>query len=255
MKLKRSNILYIMINLGIGRNLRKWLLQGNNVYCPCCERHFSAFWFFGKPMRFNVLCPSCGSLERHRLIWLFLFSREEKLITNGAKLLHIAPEKAFFRKFKREKQVQYFPADKFISGNHYPRGTKEIDILNITYPNDFFDAILCCHVLEHVDNDIQAMKEFYRVLKSGGWAILQVPIDYNRADTFEDSSITAPEEREKYFGQYDHVRLYGRDYPQRLMQAGFKVECVDFCSAFSEEEQKRLALNKNDRIIYLCKKE
>jgi SAM-dependent methyltransferase len=243
------------MNLGIRRNLRKWLLQGNNVYCPCCEKHFAAFWFFGKPLRFNALCPSCGSLERHRLLWLFLFQKETQIITNGTKLLHIAPERIFFKKFKRENNIQYFPADKFMPGHHYPRGTKEMDILQIPYPDDFFDSILCCHVLEHVDNDMQAMKEFYRVLKPEGWAILQAPIDYSRADTFEDSNITDPEDREKYFGQYDHLRLYGRDYPQRLMQTGFKVDCIDFCSTLSKEEQMRLGLDRNDGIIYLCKKE
>ncbi|MDR3129191.1 MAG: methyltransferase domain-containing protein [Tannerellaceae bacterium] len=251
------------MNLGVrrilGKCLLQWLLrgnnvlQGNNVYCPCCEKHFAVFWFFGKPIRFNAMCPSCRSLERHRLLWMFLF-RENRLITNGTKLLHIAPENALFKKFKQEKKIYYFPGDKFMPGNYYPQGTKEIDILNITYPDNFFDAILCCHVLEHVDNDLQAMKEFYRVLKPSGWAILQVPIDYNRADTFEDNSITTPEEREKYFGQHDHLRLYGRDYPQRLMQAGFKVECIDFCNTFSEEEQKLMGFDKNDGIIYLCKK-
>jgi SAM-dependent methyltransferase len=160
----------------------------------------------------------------------------------------------FFKKIRREKQAEYFPGDKFVSGLHYPRGTKNVDILHIMYPDNFFDAILCCHVLEHVDNDMQAMKEFYRVLKPNGWAILQAPIDYGSADTFEDSSITAPEDREKYFGQCDHLRLYGRDYPQRLMQAGFRVECIDFCSTFSAEEQKRLGLDKNDGIIYFCTK-
>lgn len=242
------------MNLGIRRHLRRWLLQGNNVHCPCCGKHFSAFWFFGNPIRFNALCPSCGSLERHRLLWLFLFQRENKLITTGTKLLHIAPERVFFKKFRREKQIQYFPADKFMHSYQCPRGTKNVDILNITYPDNFFDAILCCHVLEHVSNDRQAMKEFYRTLKPNGWAILQVPIDYGSADTFEDSSITAPKDREKYFGQYDHVRLYGRDYPQRLAQAGFKVECIDFGNTFSAEEQKRLGLDKNDRIVYLCRK-
>jgi SAM-dependent methyltransferase len=243
------------MNLGIRRNLRKWLLQGSNVYCPCCGKHFAAFWFFGKPVRFNALCPSCGSLERHRLLWHFLFLREDgDLVKDGMKLLHVAPEKVFLTKFNKWGGVKYFPADKFTPGYRYPRGTEKMDILAIAYPDSFFDAILCCHVLEHVDNDVQAMKELYRVLKPDGWAILQAPIDYGRADTFEDSSITSPEGREKLFGQHDHLRLYGRDYPQRLASAGFRVECVDFCSAFTEGEQKRLGLSKLDGIIYLCKK-
>ncbi|MDR2125463.1 MAG: methyltransferase domain-containing protein [Prevotellaceae bacterium] len=242
------------MNLGIRRKLRKWLLQGSNVYCPCCNKHAATFLPFGKQVRFNALCPFCGSLERHRLLWLFLFSREKKLINNGAKLLHVAPERVFFKKFRREKQIEYFPVDKFTPGHHYPRGTQEMDILNISYQDNFFDSILCSHVLEHVDNDMQAMKELYRVLKPAGWAILQSPIDYSKPDTFEDSSITAPEEREKYFGQYDHVRFYGRDYPQRLMQAGFKVESIDFGNTFSNEEHKQFGLDRNDGIIYFCTK-
>ncbi|MDR0754738.1 MAG: hypothetical protein LBF04_05040 [Prevotellaceae bacterium] len=99
------------MNLGITRNLRKWLLRGNNVYCPCCGKHFSAFWFFGKPIRFNALCPSCGSLERHRLLWLFLFQREDKLITNGTKLLHIAPEECFSKSSDEKNKYNIFPED------------------------------------------------------------------------------------------------------------------------------------------------
>jgi SAM-dependent methyltransferase len=215
------------------------------------------FFPFGKPVRFNAACPNCGSLERHRLIWLFLFGQNNDLLSNlqsEGNLLHIAPERAFWKKFRRDKGIHYFPADKFMPGCRYPSGTKEVDILNITHPDNFFDAILCVHVLEHVTNDIQAMKEFHRVLKPGGWAILQVPIDYTRANTFEDDSITTPEGREQYFGQYDHLRLYGRDYPQRLEQAGFKVECIDFFNTLSEENQKLFALAGNDGIIYLCKK-
>jgi SAM-dependent methyltransferase len=157
--------------------------------------------------------------------------------------------------FKKQKQINYYPGDKFISGLKYPRGTKNIDIMNIAYPDNFFDSILCSHVLEHVPDDMQAMREFYRVLKPGGWAILQVPIDYSKATTFEDSRITTPEEREKYFGQCDHVRLYGCDYPNRLIQAGFKVDNIDFCNTFSKEEQIKFGLDAKDGIIYLCRKE
>jgi hypothetical protein len=148
-----------MINLGIRRNLRKWLLKGDNVYCSCCGKHYAAFWFFGKPVRFNALCPSCGSLERHRLFWNFLFLQENNLIKNGMKLLHIAPEKVLFNRLSTFNGVEYFLVDKFMPGYRYPKETQEIDILNITYPENFFDAILCVHVLEHVTDDIYTSYE------------------------------------------------------------------------------------------------
>jgi SAM-dependent methyltransferase len=247
------------MNLGIRRNLRKWLLRGSNVYCPCCHRNFATFLPFGKPVRLNAACPYCGALERHRLIWLFLFGANSYLLKNAKhgeiKLLHIAPERMFFKQFKRQKEIHYFPADKFMHGYRYPKGTKNIDIQTIFYPDNYFDAILCNHVLEHVPYDRQAINEFYRVLRTGGWAILQVPVDYSKEATYEDSAITNAEEREKHFGQYNHLRLYGRDYPVRLAQAGFKVEGIDFCTTFSEQEKKQYGLDEKDGIIYLCKKE
>jgi SAM-dependent methyltransferase len=208
----------------------------------------------GKPVRFNAICPNCYTVERHRLLWFFLFSRKNNLLTNGMRLLHIAPERVFFKKFKQQKKIFYFPADKFMPRYKYPKGTKNIDICQIDYPDNFFDAILCIHVLEHIYDDKQAMQELYRVLKPDGWAILQVPVDYSKSDTFEDSSIVNPDEREKYFGQYDHLRLYGKDYPQRLEQVGFKVDGIDFGSTFSEQEKQKFGFDNKDRIIYLCTK-
>jgi SAM-dependent methyltransferase len=142
-----------------------------------------------------------------------------------------------------------------MSGYKYPKGTIDIDISQINHPDNMFDALLCCHVLEHVPDDRQAIRELYRVLKPGGWAILQVPIDYGKVVTFEDNRITSPAEREKYFGQNDHLRLYGRDYPQRLEKAGFKVECIDFCNTFTEQEKQKFGLDGKDGIIYFCKKQ
>jgi len=234
--------------------LRKLILKGNNIYCPCCVKQFSTFLPYGNPVRFNVKCPDCYSLERHRLLWLFLFDSSNDLLTSKVKLLHVAPEFTFFRKFRKLTNIQYFPADKFMQGYKYPRGTKNIDISSINFPDNYFDAILCNHVLEHVPDDIQAMKELYRVLKPGGWAILQVPIDCQREITYEDSTITKSEEREKCFGQHDHLRCYGLDYEKRLKQAGYIVDKIDYYSTFSEKDIIKMGLNKGDGIIYFCKK-
>jgi SAM-dependent methyltransferase len=245
-----------MINLGIRKYLRKWLLKGNNVYCPCCNSHWLAFWFFGKPVRFNAMCPNCGALERHRLVWLFIEKNKDKFFykKENINLLHVAPEKIFFNRFKKQNNIDYYPADKFMKGYKYPKGTKDIDIMQINYADNFFDSILCSHVLEHVPNDRQAMRELYRVLKPNGWAILQVPINYNNETTLEDSSITSPEDREKYYGQHDHLRLYGKDYSDRLSEVGFKVECVDFCNTFLSQDKIKYGLDEKDGIIYLCRK-
>lgn len=232
--------------------MRRWILKGNNVYCPCCKQSFATFLPAGKPIRLNASCPFCGTVERHRLIWLFLEQNPEKLLQ--VKLLHIAPEPPFFDSFKNRRDIHYFPADKFMKGHKYPSGTKHVDVMSINYPDNYFNAVICNHVLEHVSNDKQAMKEFFRVLKPGSWAILQVPIAYTNAETFEDSNITTPEDREKYYGQNDHLRLFGRDYPERLREAGFDVDCIDFVNAFSMEDRLRYGLDEKDGIIYLCKK-
>ncbi len=241
------------MNLGIQRFLRKKVLRGSNVHCPCCNSSFSTFLPVGKPVRFNAGCPNCYSFERHRLLWLFLFSQAE-LLKENMKLLHVAPERVFFKKFQTLGNLLYIPADKFMPGYKYPKGTKNMDITAVSYPDNHFDAIICSHVLEHVPNDKRAMQELHRVLHHNGWAILQVPIDYSQAATFEDNSITSPEEREKYFGQHDHLRLYGRDYAQRLQQAGFKVEEIDYYNTFSKTEKEKFGLSANEGIIYFCRK-
>jgi len=242
------------MNIGFRRFLRKLTLQGNNVECPCCGNHFIAFLPAGKPVRFNAMCPNCYALERHRLLWLFLFDMHSELLTKEIKLLHIAPEFIFYKKLRKMQNLHYVPGDKFMPGYNYPRGVKDIDISSLIFFDNYFDAILCNHVLEHVPNDIQAMEEFYRVLKPEGWAILQVPIDYNRETTYEDNTLVTPEEREKHFGQHDHLRLYGRDYEERLRKAGFMVTKIDYGNTFNEKDKIRYGLDKNDTIIYFCKK-
>jgi SAM-dependent methyltransferase len=185
------------------------------------------------------------------MIWLFCQKRN--LFAKKLSLLHVSPEKVFFKKFVHNSEVDYTPIDKFAEGYSYPAGTQNVDITEMPYPDAHVDAILCVHVLEHIPDDHIAMMELYRVLKPNGWAIIQVPLDKNRKETYEDFSITDALEREKAFGQSDHVRWYGLDYKNRLETAGFEVEVVDFVGGFSPEEQFRYGLPHEDDI-YFCQK-
>ena len=127
------------------------------------------------------------------------------------------------------------------------------DICALPFKDNSFDIILCNHVLEHIPNDRKAISELYRVLKPSGWGIFQIPQDLNREVTYEDDSITDKKERAKIFGQYDHVRIYGRDYFDKLSSVGFKVEEVDYTSTLSENDINRDRLAKGEIIPVVYK--
>jgi predicted SAM-dependent methyltransferase len=218
---------------------------GNRFICPCCNGHFRTFLQFGIKSRPNALCPKCGSLERHRLLWLYLKHRTN-LFSENLKVLHFAPEYIFQRTFKTMLNLDYISADL-----DSPIALVKIDITNILYKDNMFDAILCNHVLEHVLDDKKAMRELFRVLKPGGWAIIQVPIWTNRNETFEDQTITSPEQRKRIFGQPDDVRMYGKDYKDRLEKAGFVVKVDDYVKELDAKTIKKYCLME-DEDIYFC---
>lgn len=195
----------------------------------------------------NALAPHSMSLERHRLLWLFL-ERKTTFFTAKAKMLHVAPEYCFISPFRKLKNVDYITGD-LIS----PWADVKMDIQAIPFEDNTFDAIMCNHVLEHVDDDIKAMSEFYRVMKPGGWGIFEVPVDYSNPQTHEDPSINTPELREKHYWQDDHVRLYGLDYADRLRSVGFEVVEDNLLMELKPEERIRYALPPQE-IIYYCKK-
>lgn len=226
--------------------LRGLLYTGNKFVCPCCGGHFSKFLTCGVIPRANAQCPKCGSLERHRLLWLYL-KNKTNLFNEKLKVLHIAPEKIFQKTLKSLPNLDYTSAD--LSADF---AMIKMDITSIQYEDNHFDVILCNHVLEHVMDDQKAMKELLRVLKPGGWAILQVPTDTKLDKTFEDPQIVSPEERERSFGRFDHVRVYGRDYGDRLEQAGFTVKVDDYVRELEDDTMQRYRLASED--IYFCSK-
>lgn len=233
-----------------------WLMKSGNKenHCNICDHGCDHFDDFGSPVRKNVLCPSCHSLERHRLLWMYwqkhtsLFDFSKRL-----KVLHFAPERAFYHRLKEQEHIDYFPCD--LHPEHYAdlKGPEvaKVDMTDIPYDDGAFDVIICNHVLEHIPDDHSAMCELKRVMKRSGWGVFQVPIKYNLEKTYEDFSITSPEGRAKAFGQHDHVRWYGCDYPLKLAQAGFNVNEIDYANSFSVQEIKKYGLPVGE-IIYQC---
>ncbi len=232
--------------LDIGSFFTGLVYSGNKMKCPVCGKTARRFMPYGIVKRPNTLCPHCFSLERHRLMWLYL-ERETDFFATKPKLLHVAPERCFMRQFEKHLGEYYITADL-----DSPLAKVKMDIQNIPFPENEFGVIFCNHVLEHVDDDIQAMREMYRVMKPGGWGIMLVPVNTHREKTYEDPSLTTREERERAFGQWDHLREYGLDYPERLRQAGFEVQVLDYASSFSPEARNEYSLGGD--LLYIVRK-
>ncbi|MEM1259282.1 MAG: methyltransferase domain-containing protein [Bacteroidota bacterium] len=223
-------------------------LRGKTYVDPIDGKGFRKFLPYGyENPRENVLSPSTLSLERHRLLWLFL-KEHTHFFNDDLKVLHFAPEQAFYKRFREQPNLEYVTTDL-----NSPLADVTADICNLPFEDGSFDVILCNHVLEHIPEDQKAMKELFRVLKQGGWGVFQIPQDLNRKKTFEDNSITDKKERAKIFGQYDHVRIYGRDYFDRLRQVGFQVKEIDLTRKLSLEEIEKYRLAKGEIIPYVSK--
>lgn len=220
---------------------------GRRVECPICGRRYRKFLPYGySAPRENALCPSCLALERHRLLWLWLV-RETPFWSTRTRMLHIAPERCFIRRFERHLGDNYITADL-----ESPLAKVKMDIQRIPFADGEFDVVFCNHILEHVPDDLLAMREMHRVLKPGGWGVMMAPVDAARAATYEDSSATTPAARAAAHGQHDHMRIYGADYPERLAQAGFEMECVDYAAQLPPSDRTRYGLT--DEVIYVARK-
>ena len=225
------------------RGIRYW---GWKHTCPCCNGHFRTFVPWGtKPVQ--IACPRCYSVARYRLLYLYLRNKTG-FFRDNLKVLDIAPTHYFQEMCQNLPNIDYFSAD--ISS---PLAMLRMNLTAIALTKNQFDCIICYHVLEHIMDDQKAMAELFRVLKPGGWAILQTPVDHSRDTTYEDPTITDPDERERAFNQCDHVRIYGRDYKDRLERAGFTVTVDDYLEDLGEAAIQRYVL-MSDEKIYLCTK-
>jgi len=214
--------------------------KGRGVECPVCGRRYRKFLPYGYvATRPNALCPHCLALERHRLLWLYL-ARETDLLTAHPRTLHIAPEVCIMRHLK--PHFAHCPERYVTADLESPLAELHFDVQQIPLADDSVDVILCNHLLEHVADDRRALRELRRILKPGGWGILLSPVDPTYARTYEDDSITDPDARTRIFGQYDHRRIYGADYADRLREAGFDAADIDYAAALTEEERTRYAL-------------
>ncbi|MDC0916519.1 class I SAM-dependent methyltransferase [Flavobacteriaceae bacterium] len=219
------------------RPLIKWYFKGHRFTDPIDGSSYRRFLPYGyQKIRENALCPGTLSLERHRLLWLYL-ERETSFLTDSIKVLHVAPEQVFYQKFRSFSHWDYTTTDLYS-----PLADVKADLRKLPFEDHAYDLILCNHVLEHIPDHLQALSELYRVLKKGGTLIAQVPLDLNREKTFEDPTITDPQERSRIFGQYDHVRIYGKDFSDFLNQTGFSSQCIPYTEQLTKKEIDTYAL-------------
>lgn len=260
-RMKSIHIVYLIdkILIRISRKLRRFyfghiypvIVNSHIVQCPVCKWHGEYFLDYncglGNIYK-NAECPKCFPHPRHRLIYLLLRRiLHNQSVSKRIHVLHIAPEKSIELALKSVKNIQYLSIDLD------PRRAMQVENLEkLTLPSNTYDIILCLCVLEHVADDSSAVKELRRVLHKHGLCIIDTPVDTSRDSTLEDPTVVSPTDRTLMFGQDDHVRKYGRDFPQRLQKLGFKVE--KFTSEKIVPNSKVSHFGLPDYPIYVCTK-
>lgn len=240
--MKISHFIYAKLLFSLPVACRRWLFQGTAHHCPICQSQLTRYLVLHRA--YHLWCPVCRSLQRHRLVWLFLQQHTPLFSSQPIHMLHVAPEPGMAERFQSLTNVTY------LSGDLYdPQAMVKLDVTDLQFPDQTFDMIYCSHVLEHVPDDHQALREFVRVLRPGGWAVILVPITVK--ETVEDLSITDPRERERLFGQHDHVRRYGLDFESRLQAAGFETRPFTADTLATPTERHTFGLPEAE-TIYLC---
>lgn len=225
--------------------VREALPGGKSRWCPLCGEYARRFNDYGTPPRPEALCPSCGALERHRLI-SFFFERETDLFDHRPKrMLHFAPERCL------AKRLESTPALDYVTVDLHRSAKVTADITDLPFEDDSFDVVYCSHVLEHVVDDKKAMRELRRVLRPHGWSVLVVPITSDRI--IEDPNVTDPAERLRLYGQEDHVRRYGPDFQDRLEECGFKVRCYVASDFLDDRAISQSAVRRDERFHHCTK--
>ena len=250
---------------GLWQIFQSYFYYGKTYQCPFCKSNLRKLLpggynlpvikekqIIGAGRRNNCICPRCYSTDRDRLIYLYL-TNFTRIFTDKNKMLHVAPSGSLKALLQKITTLDYQEGIKYHEGFYYSKDISIIDIRKLDFEDNSYDIIFCNHVLEHVPEDHLAMTELYRILKPGGWAILQVPISKVLDKTYEDPTITGKKEREKHFGQFDHVRIYGSDYPKRLEVAGFKVEEILPVKDWEIDGIEKYAINQEE-TLYIAHK-
>ncbi|MFP4002364.1 MAG: methyltransferase domain-containing protein [Alphaproteobacteria bacterium] len=238
---------------------RRIAFFGTGQTCPLCRSRVRGYRSHGgvSPVaeevrvagamrRENDRCPVCHGVDRTRMTMLYL-DKAYGPVLGTLRILHVAPEWGLYKYLRRQGVKHYTPCDLDLFRYRHIRNIRKVNCTSLPFEDESFDLVLCSHVLEHIPDDRAAMSEFHRVLAPGGRAILQVPLALDRLETDEDSQVTSPRAREFRFCQWDHVRLYGRDYAARLERAGFELDLYD---AFAEhpKDARRLHLNPVEKL-------
>lgn len=242
-------------------NCRGIWYGGSKYHCSICKKSYRKMLpggfdldiikkqeIIGSGLRKNNICPGCQSTDRDRLIYNYLDN--SGFFTKIQKVLHVSPEPSLYKVISKIDNIDYIVGTKYSEGIYYPHKIMSIDLLDLPFGDGEFDFVMCNHVLEHIVDDTTAIKELYRVLKNGGSGILQVPISWKISATYENSEIKSEKDREVHFGQFDHVRIYGKDYLDRLQSAGFSVE--EFIP--NEKDTLKYALNPKEKLFVVHKK-
>ena len=239
----RRIVFYSLQSIQGGKTKKKY-------FCPVNNKHYRIFIKDGN----LLLSLGMGARERHRFIWHYLQTQTNLFSTKSIKLLHISPEYSFYKKLKDNKNIQYIPVDKFEPGYDYFSLTKDFDLLDPSLSPEEYDFIICNHVLEHIIDDMTAIANLFKLLKTGGTAIVSVPILANNSPTYEDYSIVSFQERKTHFGQWDHVRYYGVDIEKRFIDAGFIVETVNSTNYLNTDERKKFGVPNDSFLFHLVRK-
>ncbi len=253
----------------IKRTIKKLYLKGRGIYysgnnyrCPVCNKSFRKLLpggfnldvikqkeIIGAGYRQNNICPNCQSTDRDRLVYLFL-KHKTNVFTAKLKVLHVSPEPALYSLLSKLPNIDYVTGTKYAEGIYYHKEIRSIDLLDLPFGDNEFDLIICNHILEHIIDDNKAMTELLRVLAPTGVAIMQVPYSNLLNKTYENEDVITRKEREEHFGQFDHVRIYGKDYANRLSNAGFTVEVFDpIKEKIADENDNKIAINLNEKLF------
>jgi len=233
----------------IKQKLRAFFLKGGNVFCNVCENSFLTFLPAGDEPRAHTRCPGCLSIDRQRQLWHVV----KPNIMPQTRVLHISPEKGLSSRIRKINGIAYYAIDYFTEGYNYPSYVQRMSLLDLKFENNAFDLIICSHVLEHIQEDNQAIKELFRVLYNKGICYIIVPLFEELSETYENPNITLQKDRIKHFGQHDHVRKYGLDIQDKFKKMGFEVNRTTGVEDMTQNEKLKYGFLNAEQIFELRK--